>query len=133
MAETSGTVEEMLARRDEHVKAIAEIDASLKKIQDRIREALAGPEAPAKRGKKGRSTGRRRRAKGGEPPTVAQADKDKFMAALKDLVQSSGKKGQRLSDVARKAGLKGKQAKLVRTALVGERSIPDSGAWLTLP
>lgn len=127
MAENTPTVEEMLAKRGEHVKAIAEIDASLKRIQDQIQKALGKPEAPVKRGRK---PGRRPGRQPGATPPPAQApdeDKKKLLAAMKEIGGS-----MRSGEAFEKAKLEKNQGKKAMAALKADGAVKISGPWISL-
>jgi len=135
MAKTAPTVNQLLAKREEHLEAVNQIEAELKKILDQIQHTLNGKAAtksalPANGRRKVRRAKRAKRRKIAE---VSQADKEKFMVALKALVKDTGKDRLRLGEVGKKAGLKGKELKAVKAALLADKSIPNSGAWIRLP
>jgi len=72
----------------------------------------------------------RKRGTKGKPVEVTQADKDKFLEALKAEVGESGK-ATRTETVAEKAGLDGKLAKAVKNALVDDKKITANASWIS--
>jgi hypothetical protein len=122
MAETAQSVEDMLAKRAEYAKFIAEIDARLKAIQTEIQKALgAAGGAP---GRPGRKPGRKPAATL-RTPQAPDADKKKLLAAMREIG-----KPMRSGEAYKKAGLDKKQGKKAMAALRADKAVKVNGPWV---
>ena len=131
MAETAQSVEEMLAKRAEHVKAIEDIDATLKTIQSKIQQAIGTAEAPARRGRSpGKKPGPKPGRKGGpgrKATPVPEEDKQKLLEAMKAI---GGK--MRSGDAFKKAGLTKAEGKKAMAALKSDKKVKMNGPWVSV-